>query len=706
VVIIPDNGKECLWIYDKEALEETAIDRMREQFSVLLNNIGVGHDQSIAELSILPEQERQMLLTDWHGAGTEYPQDTPLHCLFEAQVERTPEAEALVFENVRLTYSQLNRCANRLARRLRASGVGPETLVGLYVDRSLEMVVGILGILKSGGAYVPLDPVYPHERLAFMLEDMHTSVLVTQQSLVNHLPLHSAKVLCIEAAVKGATPNDTTADDNLVTDVKSENIAYVIYTSGSTGKPKGVLVTHGNVTRLFDATESWFHFGQEDVWTLFHSHAFDFSVWEIWGALLYGGRLVIVPYGVSRSPKEFYNLLVRECVTVLNQTPSAFQQLIQAEQTLESHNDLALRLIIFGGEALDLKSIKPWVKRHGDSKPQLVNMYGITETTVHVTYRPLRAGDIQNGLGSVIGIPIPDLQIYVLDRYLNPVPIGVAGELYVGGAGVARGYLNRPELTHERFITHPFKNGPDARLYKTGDVARHLPNRDLEYLGRADQQVQIRGFRVELGEIETVLNEHEAVSQAVVVVRGDGSRDQRLVAYFVPASGRAVVVSKLRKHLLKKLPEYMIPQHFVELEVLPLTPNGKVNRRALPEPKKERQTDEAYVAPRNEAEKTISGIWQGLLHVEDIGVHDNFFELGGHSLLLVRMLNKLQEFFANELSIVELFRHPTIGTLARFLTQGEKAPPSFATTQELASKQIESLRRRKRLATARRRSHG
>ena len=705
LVVIPDDGKKCVWLYDREVLEGTTIDRMREQFTILLNDIAIGQDRSVAELSTLPEQERHMLLTEWHGAGMAYPQTTCLHHLFEAQAERTLYAEALVFENERLTYKELNRRANRVAHRLRALGVGPETLVGLCVNRSLEMVVGILGILKSGGAYVPLDPMYPQERLTFMLEDTQASVVLTQQSLAANLPPNSAEILCLDAPDVQLTPSDATANENPVSGVKPENLAYVIYTSGSTGKPKGVLVTHANVVRLFNATESWFHFGPEDVWTLFHSHAFDFSVWEIWGALFYGGRLVIVPYEVSRSPKEFYRLLVRERVTVLNQTPSAFQQLIQAEETGGPEDNLALRLVIFGGEALELQSLKPWIKRHGDTKPQLVNMYGITETTVHVTYRPIAAEDVQSGRGSVIGVPIPDLQVYVLDRYLHLMPIGVAGELYVGGAGLAREYLNRPELTEERFILNPFSNMPGARLYKTGDVARYLLNRDLEYLGRADQQVQIRGFRVEPGEIESVLTEHNAVGQTVVIVREDQAGDQRLVAYFVSASHDAVTVIELRKHLRTKLPEYMIPQHFVELDALPLTPSGKVDRRALPAPQEDRQTEETYVAPQNEVEKVVARIWEELLRVKNIGIHDSFFELGGNSLLLVRMLHKLQESFAKELSIVEMFRHPTIESLAKFLTQKQKKARSFATTHDLVKKQKESLKRQKRLATARRQSH-
>jgi len=703
LIVIPDDGKELVWLYDEKVLDKTAIYRMWEQFEVLLNDIAIGKDRSIAELSILPEQERKKLLIEWNNTVVKYPQNICLHQLFEAQVERTPEAVAVVFEERQLSYRELNYRANQLAHYLQSLGVGPDVLVGIFMERSLEMVIGILGILKAGGAYVPLDPIYPKERLSFMLEDMQASVILTQQSLAADLPPNSAKILYLEAPDVESELDDARADENPHSGVKPENLAYVIYTSGSTGKPKGVLVTHANVGRLFTATESWFHFGQEDIWTMFHSYAFDFSVWELWGALLYGGRLVVVPYEVSRSPKAFYELLVKEGVTVLNQTPSAFKQLMQAEESLRNEGDLHLRLIIFGGEALELQSLKPWIKRHGDKNPQLINMYGITETTVHVTYRPITTEDVQNGRGSVIGIPIPDLQVYVLDRNLQPVPMEVPGELYVGGAGVARGYLNHPELTSERFIPNPFSNIPGKRLYKSGDVARYLPDQDLEYLGRVDQQVQIRGFRVELGEIEAVLGEYEAVRQVAVMAREDIPGDKRLVAYIVPQGDQTPSVSVLRAYLRQKLPEYMVPNAFVILEEFPLTPNGKIDRRSLPSPTSLRpELESDYVAPRTEIERTLTSIWQEVLHLEKIGIHDNFFELGGHSLLLVRMRSKLQESFSKELSIVDMFRHPTIDRLAKFLTQKQKMEPSFAAAHELAQKQRESLKRQKRLLTARR----
>ncbi|NER29541.1 MAG: amino acid adenylation domain-containing protein, partial [Symploca sp. SIO1C4] len=492
------DGLVGVWEYSTDLFNASTIERMTGHFVTLLEGIVSNPQQPISQLPLLTEVEKQQLLIEWNDTQLNYPQNQCIHQLFEEQVEKTPKAVAVVFEDEQLTYYELNCRANQLAHYLQSLGVGSDVLVGLCVERSLEMVVALLGILKAGGAYVPLDPDYPTERLSFMLQDAQLSVIITQQQLVESLQQHQARVLCLDTDKETIAQHSQSNPKNTAT---ANNLAYVIYTSGSTGKPKGVLVNHSNVLRLFAATDSWYHFNPQDVWTLFHSYAFDFSVWEVWGALLYGGKLVIVPYLVTRSPESFYQLLSQENVTVLNQTPSAFRQLIQAEQSATTVEQLKLRLVIFGGEALELNSLKPWFERYGDQKPQLVNMYGITETTVHVTYRPLSLADLE-GAASVIGRPIPDLQMYVLDEHLQPVPIGIPGEMYVGGAGVTRGYLHRRELTVERFISNPFTDNPQARLYKTGDLARYLPNGELEYLGRIDNQVKIRGFRIELGEIE------------------------------------------------------------------------------------------------------------------------------------------------------------------------------------------------------------
>jgi amino acid adenylation domain-containing protein len=667
--------------YNTDLFDAETIKRMVGHFQTLLQGIVADPDRRLSSLPFLTEAEER-LRVERNETKVEYPQDKCLHELFEAQAVRTPNDIAVVFEKQHLTYAELNARANQLAHYLRGLGVGPETLVGICMERSMNMVIGLLGILKAGGAYVPLEPTYPKERLSFMLQDTKTPVLLTQKGLVESMPCHQAKVVCLDTDWNQIAQEST---QNPVSGATAGNLAYVIYTSGSTGTPKGVLVDHQNVARLFEATDNWFHFDKSDVWTFFHSYAFDFSVWELWGALLYGGRLVLVPYWVSRSPEAFYDLLCTEQVTVLNQTPSAFRQLIQAENSLPAPKELALRFVIFGGEALELESLKPWFGCHMDQSPRLINMYGITETTVHVTYFPLRA-DLR-ATGSVIGVRIPDLSVHVLNQHLQPVPEKIAGEVFVGGAGLGRGYLNRPELTAERFIPNPFASKLGERLYKSGDLARYSPDGNLEYVGRVDHQVKIRGFRIELGEIETVLRQHGAVQEALVVAREDVPGERLLVAYVVPRSKSALeaeqawtisdrLISELRSFLKERLPEYMVPAAFVMLDALPLTPNGKVDRRALPIPTTQRPVLETdYAEPQSGLEQTIAGIWQEVLNVERVGVHDNFFDLGGHSLLLTRAHARLKRVLNRDFPVIAMFRYPTIDTLAKFLRPDVHSSP-------------------------------
>ncbi len=589
-----------------------------------------------------------------------------IHQLFEEQAARTPGEVAVACGDQHLTYGELNQKANHLAHCLQRQGVRPEMIVAIFLDRSLDLIVAILGVLKAGGAYLPIDLAYPKDRVAFMLEDAQVSVLLTHHELAANLPAHQANVVCLD------DPQLTVLSSQALTSpantASPSSLAYVIFTSGSTGQPKGALITHHNVVRLFQCTDHWFHFNEKNIWTLFHSCAFDFSVWEIWGALFYGGRLIIVPYMVSRSPEAFYELLSREKVTVLNQTPSAFRQLMQAEESARETKSLALRYVIFGGEALEMRSLKPWFDRHGDQCPQLINMYGITETTVHVTYRPLTKDDVQ--CGSIIGIPIPDLKVHILDAHLQPVPIGTSAEMFVAGAGLARGYLNRPELTAERFFPDPFSREPGARLYRTGDLARFLSNGDIEYLGRIDQQVKIRGFRIELGEIESVLAGLPGVREAVVLAREEVPGDKRLVAYLTIKAGESLKVSELRSLLQAKLPDYMVPSAFVTLDRFPLTPNGKVNRKVLPAPGSERpELGANYVAPSSSTEKILADVWAKSLGLEKVGVHDNFFDLGAHSLLLVEVQDMVSEMLKTKVSIVEMLQYPTISSLARHLSE-------------------------------------
>jgi amino acid adenylation domain-containing protein len=581
--------------------------------------------------------------------------------VFEARAARTPDAIAITEGQRRLTYRELNDQANRLAHQIIRHGARPEHLIGVCLERSMEFVVAILAVLKAGAAYLPLDPVYPAERLAFMIKDSRARLLITTPELRSKVNCDDVEAIQVDLS-SPVLPGENVGNPNA--EMTTDNLAYVIYTSGSTGQPKGVLVTHHNVVRLFKQTEHWYKFDANDVWTLFHSLSFDFSVWELWGALFYGGRLVVVPYMVSRSPREFYELLAKEKVTVLNQTPSAFRQLMWAEATETAHLPLCLRLVIFGGEALELHSLQPWFDRHGDEMPLLVNMYGITETTVHVTYRVIRQADLAKGLGSVIGAPIPDLRVYLVDERLQPVPQGVPGEILVAGAGVARGYLNRPELTGQRFLSDAFSGQDGARLYRSGDLARYTAGGELEYLGRIDNQVKIRGFRIELGEIESALNDHPAVRESLVIARNGPDGGQHLVAYLVMDKKVSCSAKELRRYLQARLPDYMIPLAHVFLNHFPLNSNGKVARETLPAPDLSARVVSEYVAPRNEIESKLARFWQEALGLERVGIEDDFFEVGGDSLLATTLAFQIEQEFGKPIPVLTVFEAPTVREMA------------------------------------------
>ncbi|SFI38015.1 amino acid adenylation domain-containing protein [Pseudomonas syringae] len=630
---------------------------MQQTLNSLVDALEQAPQTPLHAISILPLAERAQLLEQCNRPEKSYAHETPIHRQFEARAAERPDAVALMFEAQPLSYGELNARANQVAHRLLALGVRNDDRVAICVERGPAMIIGLLGILKSGAGYVPLDPAYPFERLAYALGDSTPVALLSQRSVQQALPDSGVPLIYLD---------DTDLLDESVSNpmvsVQPSDLAYVIYTSGSTGLPKGVMVEHRNVARLFSATQDWFGFNEQDVWAQFHSFAFDFSVWEIWGALLHGGRLLIVPQLVSRSPEDFHELLCSAGVTVLSQTPSAFRQLIAAQGEKEQTH--SLRQVIFGGEALETAMLKPWYARNVNTGTQLVNMYGITETTVHVTYYPLQPEDVQRVGASPIGKRIPDLQLYLLDAHGEPVPAGVIGELYVGGAGVARGYLNREALTAERFLDNPFSNAPGARLYRTGDLGRWLADGSLEYLGRNDEQVKIRGFRIELGEIEARLAEYPEVRDAVVLCREDVPGDKRLVAYVTALqSERLLDIETLREHLQGTLPQYMVPAAYVQLDALPLTANGKLDRKALPAPDRSSVASRGYEAPESDAEMAIARIWQDLLQLEQVGRHDHFFELGGHSLLAVKLIERMRQIDLVA-DVRVLFSQPTLSALA------------------------------------------
>ncbi len=667
-LILVEQGTSLLGVieYDLDLFDPATVRRLAGQFRGLLAAVATRPERRLSALPILTAAERHQALFEWSGdpGGSDVPAPSgSLAARFAAAAAARPDAIALAGAEGRLSYRDLAVRSNRLARHLRRLGVKRGDRVCLFLERSPAMVVAILSVLAAGAAYVPLDPTYPDERLRFLLTDSGARLVVTADASAARLvPVLPDGVRLVRACGEEVGRE---SEMPLAPVAGPGDLAYLIYTSGSTGQPKGVGVTHGNVLRLLDATSGWFGFGSADVWTLFHSYAFDFSVWELWGALAHGGRLVIVPWMVSRSPRLFRELLVHEQVTVLNQTPSAFSQLSREDEAASVRGAAGLvhlRLVIFGGEALELQSLAPWFSRHGDERPRLVNMFGITETTVHVTYRPLGRGDL--GAGSRVGRPIPDLSLYLLDSGLEPVPLGAAGEIFVGGAGVAIGYLGRPELTAARFVPDPWSRRPGARLYRSGDLARYRPSGDLEVVGRIDHQVKVRGFRVELGEIEAALADDARVAQALVRGVDDGAGGTRLVAYVVTRAGQRLEPSDLRRALERRLPPYMVPAAYAVLAELPLTDHGKVDLQALPVPDGgPSRRDPDTGRPLTPIEEEVAATWAEVLEREPPGADADFFDLGGHSLLATQVISRLAESFGCDLPLAMLFDRPTVALL-------------------------------------------
>jgi amino acid adenylation domain-containing protein len=614
--------------------------------------------------------------------------------LFEREVAAHPNTIAVCCGEVCKTYGVLNAQANRVAKHLHKLGVRADSFVAIYLERSAEMLVAMLGILKAGGAYLPIDSMYPSTRVLDVLEDAKPAAILTTKALVASLSDSIAQLGVPILDVEELLAEGDAALDNPPIAAGDDDLAYMIYTSGSTGKPKGVMVTHRNVVRLLSETEPWFHFGPDDVWTMFHSIAFDFSVWEIWGSLLTGGRLVIVPFAVSRSPSDFYELLSTEKVTVLNQTPSAFSMLVQLEQNGVSL-PLRLRFVIFGGEALQYRKLAPWFERHGDTAPQLINMYGITETTVHVTYRAIKAVEAESVQESLIGEPIPDMQIYLLDAEGRPVAEGEVGEIYVGGGGVARGYHNRPQLNQERFIPDPFAETPGARLYRAGDLARLRPDGEMVYLGRNDSQVKINGFRIELGEVEAALAAVPGVQRSCVVARADGDGNQRLAAYYVPASGAELTPRIFGEFFTEKMPAHMRPSSYTRLKELPLTVNGKLDAAALPAPSTDLGVQDEAPQSLSDTEEKVAQIFSEVLDLPRIGLDDNFFDCGGTSLLLIKAHLRLQTQFERTIPVTLMFECPTVRSLAKRLATVKTSSTAISAVQQQARRTRDAFARAK-----------
>ncbi|MEH2382482.1 MAG: amino acid adenylation domain-containing protein [Nostoc sp.] len=668
--------------YNTDLFKAGTIRQMAGHLQTLLSGIVANPQQRLSELPLLTEAEKG-LLVKWNDTQAEYPKDQCIHQLFEAQVEQTPDAVAVVFEDQQLTYKELNERANQLAHYLRFLGVGAEVLVGICTERSLSMIIGLLGILKAGGAYVPLDPAYPQERLAFMLSDSQVPVLLTQQRLMETLPKHQTRVVCLDTDWEVIARE---SQENHVNNVTAENLAYVIYTSGSIGIPKGVMIPHGALTNYTQAAGDEYRLDIGDRVLQFASISFDAAAEEIFPCLMRGGTLVLRTDAMLSSVPAFLQKCSELELTILDLPTAFWHQVTLALATESCILPKQLRLMLIGGERALKVQLATWHK-YAPKSVRLVNTYGPTETTIVTTKCDLSEPSWQE---IPIGSAIPNVQTYVLDNYLQPIPIGVVGELYIGGVGVSRGYLNRPGLTADKFIPNPYSQESAARLYKTGDLVRYLSDGNLEFIGRIDHQVKVRGFRIELGEIEAQIGQHLAVRETVVVVRSEDGDSQRLVAYVVPHTEQTLTITELRGFLQSKLPNYMVPAAFVMVEALPLTPNGKVDRKALPAPDTARPELEAvYQPPQTEVEQTIAKIWQEVLHVEDVGIHDNFFELGGHSLLLLQTHNKLHKIFEGDLSVLDLFRYPTISSLANYLNTVKNNKPSFRTTN-IDTKKIEA----------------
>jgi amino acid adenylation domain-containing protein len=667
--------------YNTDLFDGETINGMVVHFETLLSGIVADPGQRISELPFMTDFERQRLLVEWNATEQDYPSSKTIVHLFEEQVQRTPDAVAAVHMGESITFRELNLRSNRLARYLTAHGVNGEHRVGIWMDRSLGLMAALLGTLKAGGAYVPLDPNYPQERLAFMLENAQAEVLLTEKRFIQDLPDYGGHVVCVDRDAEAISRESA---ENPVGSIGPDNAAYVIYTSGSTGTPKGVIGLHRGVVNRLSWMWRTYPFRAGEVCCQKTALSFVDSVWEIFGPMLQGVPVVIVPGDALKDPQRFIETLAASKVSRMVLVPSLLRALLDGLSDLQQQLP-HLMIWITSGEEISVELANRF--RQAMPGAKLINLYGSSEVSADVTCYEM-AGELA-GPRVPIGRPIDNTHLYLLDEALNPVPVGVHGELYVGGAGLARGYFNCPDLTAEKFIPSPFH--PNAVLFKTGDLGRRLSDGNVEYLGRRDHQVKIRGHRVELGEIEARIKETDAVNDSVVVLREDHPGDQRLAAYCVAAPGCTLSPNDLRTHLRSKLPDYMVPQHFVEMSSIPLTPNGKVDRRALPKPEAEIASASTYVAPQTEIERAIAEVWREVLKIEKVGLQDNFFDLGGHSLLLARVLSKIRDLLGKQIPMLALFQFPTIGALCRHLCQAEIQSVSAEKIRARADKQKHAL---------------
>ncbi|HEY0605416.1 MAG TPA: amino acid adenylation domain-containing protein, partial [Herpetosiphonaceae bacterium] len=650
--------------YSLDLFDATTIERMVQHFTLLLEWIVANPEQRIFDLALLSDAERTLMLDTWNDTQMPYSTDRCMHQLFEAQSERTPDVTAVEYNGRALTYAELNARSNQLAHYLRAHGVGAEVRVGVCVERSLEMVIAFLGILKAGGVYVPLDPAYPEDRLQWMLADSQTPLLLTQAQLLGGRQSwqtdQQIRYVCLDRDWPTIAAEATT---NPALTITPDNLAYIIYTSGSTGRPKGVMQSHRGLVSLQEVQIGLIGLQVGSRLLQIASASFDASIWELAFPLLSGATLCLADRHDLLPGPNLNRLLREQAITNALLLPSTLA-------ILPTDNLPLLKTIDTGAEKVTTEIVARWSEGR-----RVINGYGPTETTIYST---VHVCDPASPHDPPIGKPVGNTQIYLLNQYGHPVPIGVLGEIYIGGIGVSRGYLNRPDLTAERFVPNPF-GAPGARIYRTGDLGRYLPDGNILYAGRSDEQVKVRGYRIELGEIENALTAHDEIRTAIVQVRETGAHGaQQIVAYVLPEPNTTPNISSLRTFMAARLPEYMVPNAFVLLDELPFTPNGKIDYRALPQPDGARPNlAAAYVAPRTELEQTIAGIWQELLDVDQVGLHDNFFDLGGHSLLVIQLHGKLNEHLGataamlDRVSMVDLFKYPTISALSEYLSQSE-----------------------------------